>query len=120
MAGTIKADTWLNGDGTENYKCRAWCNFNGEGTVSIRGSGNISSLVDLQTGGYRLNFINNLVDANYSVVGVGNSGSYYTDTFEADTFTTSYFNAWTYSRGTSTSGNTTITDLPFIHFAVFR
>jgi hypothetical protein len=51
------------------YGCRAWVNFNGTGTVAIRGSGNVSSITDRGTGQYTINFINAMPDANYSVSG---------------------------------------------------
>ena len=51
------------------YGCRAWVNFNGTGTVAIRGSGNVSSITDNGTGDYTVNFTTTLVDANYSVSG---------------------------------------------------
>ncbi len=57
MAGTIIADTWQNGDGSQNYKCRAWVNFNGTGTVAIRASGNISSITDRSVGVWSVNLI---------------------------------------------------------------
>lgn len=69
MAGTIIADKWQNGDGTENYKCRAWVNFNGTGTVAIRNSGNISSITDNGVGMYTMNFVTAMPDANYSIGG---------------------------------------------------
>ena len=49
------------------YGCRAWVNFNGTGTVAIRASGNVSSITDLASGQYEVNFTNALSDANYSV-----------------------------------------------------
>jgi hypothetical protein len=49
------------------YGCRAWVNFNGQGTVSIRASGNVSSVTDNGTGDYTLNFSTSIVDVNYSV-----------------------------------------------------
>jgi hypothetical protein len=57
------------------YGCRAWVNFNGTGTVSIRASGNVSSITDNGTGDYTVNFTNAMPDANYSVAGTcgGNS-----------------------------------------------
>ena len=57
------------------YACRAWVNFNGTGTVAIRGSGNVSSITDNGTGDYTLNFTTAMPDANYSVAGltIGNS-----------------------------------------------
>ena len=51
------------------YGVRAWVSFNGTGTVSIRSSGNISSITDNGTGDYTLNFTNAMPDINYSVVG---------------------------------------------------
>ena len=66
---TAKFNTWLNSDGTENFKCRAWVNFNGTGTVAIRASGNVSSITDNGTGDYTVNFTTAMPDANYSVVG---------------------------------------------------
>ena len=66
--GTAKFNQWLNSDGTENYKCRAWVNFNGTGTVAIRASGNVSSITDNGTGDYTVNFTTAMPDANYSTV----------------------------------------------------
>jgi hypothetical protein len=51
------------------YGCRAWVNFNGTGTVAIRGSGNVSSISDNNTGNYTVNFSTAMSDANYSVGG---------------------------------------------------
>lgn len=65
---TAKFNQWLNSDGTENYKCRAWVNFNGTGTVAIRASGNVSSITDNGTGDYTVNFTTALGDNNYSPV----------------------------------------------------
>ena len=48
------------------YGCRAWVNFNGTGTVAIRGSGNVSSITDNGVGDYTVNFANAMPDANYS------------------------------------------------------
>lgn len=62
----VTSDKWLNSDGTENFKCRAWISMNGSGTIAILGSGNISSLVDNGTGDYTLNFIKAMPTQNYS------------------------------------------------------
>ncbi len=53
------------------YGCRAWVNFNGTGTLSIRGSGNVSSVTDHGTGDFTVNFSSSMPDANYSVVASG-------------------------------------------------
>ena len=47
---------------------KAWVNFNGQGTVAIRASGNVSSITDLGVGNYRANFTTAIQDANYSAV----------------------------------------------------
>lgn len=62
---TIKTNQWLNLDGTENFKCRAWVNFNGTGAVAIRAAGNVASITDNGTGDYTVNFATALPDANY-------------------------------------------------------
>lgn len=65
---TAKFNQWQNPDGSENYKCRAWVNFNGTGAVAIRAAGNVSSITDNGTGDYTVNFTATLPDANYAVV----------------------------------------------------
>jgi len=49
------------------YACRAWVNFNGTGTVAIRGSGNVSSITDTGVGTYTINFTTAMPDANYAI-----------------------------------------------------
>jgi len=50
------------------YGCRAWVNFNGQGTPAIRGSGNVSSITDNGVGNYTVNFTTAMPDTNYAVV----------------------------------------------------
>ena len=51
-----------------SYSARAWVNFNGTGTVGIRASGNISSISDLGTGNYDVNFGTiNEIDLNIDI-----------------------------------------------------
>jgi hypothetical protein len=57
------------GSAATAYGCRAWINFNGVGTPSIRASGNISSITDISTGNFYLNFITAMPDQNFCVVG---------------------------------------------------
>jgi hypothetical protein len=56
--------------GAPAYVCRVWVNFNGQGTVAIRASGNVSSITDLGTGDYRVNFTTALPDVNYCAAGM--------------------------------------------------
>jgi len=58
---------------TSNVK--AWVNFNGVGTPSIRASLNVSSITDNGTGDYTVNFTTALADANYAVAGDGSVGT---------------------------------------------
>ena len=51
--------------------CRAWVNFNGTGTVAIRGSFNVTSITDNGVGDYTVNFTNAMPDANYSLTSSG-------------------------------------------------
>jgi hypothetical protein len=53
--------------------CRAWVNFNGTGTVAIRASYNVSSITDLGTAYYRINFTSSISDVNFSVSGCAGS-----------------------------------------------
>ena len=46
------------------FACRAWVNFDGR-AVSIRNSGNVSSITDNGTGNYTVNFATAMPDANY-------------------------------------------------------
>jgi hypothetical protein len=58
------------------YGYRAWVNFNGTGTVAIRGSGNVTSITDIGTGDYRINLTNAMPDSNYSCAStIGNNGT---------------------------------------------
>jgi hypothetical protein len=66
----------LNATGTAPiYACRAWVNFNGTGTVSIRASGNVSSITDNGTGQFQLNFTTAMPDTNYSPVAIAGDGT---------------------------------------------
>jgi hypothetical protein len=50
-----------------SYSARAWVNFNGTGTPAIRASGNVSSITDVSTGRYKVNFATNMPDVDYAV-----------------------------------------------------
>lgn len=122
---TAKFNQWLNPDGTENYKCRAWVNLNGTGTVAIRAGGNVSSITDNGTGDYTVNFSAAMPDTSYSVVVSGGSPgsaaivvsmntSGLTGTEVAPLTTAFRFN----TGYTTTSGSTS--DPKYTHVAVFR
>ena len=47
------------------YAARAWVSFNATGTVSIRASGNVSSITDNGVGQYTVNITTAMSDVNY-------------------------------------------------------
>jgi hypothetical protein len=55
------------------YATRAWVNFKGTSTVTIRAAANVSSITDNGTGDYTVNFTTAMPDANYSVVAMPSS-----------------------------------------------
>ena len=75
---TIRTNTLLHSDGStttqpsipalDQRMAKAWVNFNGTGTVYIRGSYNVSSITDLGTGQYLVNLVTPMSDNTYSVV----------------------------------------------------
>jgi hypothetical protein len=56
---------------TTAYGCRAWVNFNADGTVTIRASGNVSSITDNSTGQFTMNFTTAMPNTNYCPVSGG-------------------------------------------------
>jgi len=69
------AGTVLTSDGTDiswaaaggdGYTGKAWVNFNGTGTLTIRGNGNVSSVTDNSVGNYTVNFTVAMSDGNYA------------------------------------------------------
>ena len=54
------------GSSATAYGVRAWVNFNGTGTIAIRGSGNVSSITDNGTGDYTVTIDEDLPDINYT------------------------------------------------------
>lgn len=77
---TLKVDTIQNVAGgssstplqLEQGRAKAWINFNGTGTVAIRDSYNVSSIVDNGgTGDYSVNFTTAFANANYAVACMG-------------------------------------------------
>ena len=96
------------------YGCRAWVNFNGTGTLSIRSSGNVSSVTDVSTGRYQMNFSTSPPDANYCAVASKRNETTNTG-FACQTpqVTASYVEIQTYE-------NSNLTDSSIVSCAVFR
>ncbi len=62
------------GRGVSDFTIRAWINFNGTGTIAIRDSHNVSSIVDGATGDYVVNFAAGMPSTGYAT-GLGIGGS---------------------------------------------
>lgn len=94
------------------YGCRAWVNFNGTGTVAIRASGNVTSITDLGTGQYSVNFTTAMFDANYAF-NVSTQGTDYGG-LSATPSTTSF------GRYFTNSAENTYVDQVWVQVAIFR
>ena len=58
---------FTNSSGTQNgVLCRAWVNFQGTSTVTIRDDFNVSSVTDHGTGDYTVNFSNSISNSNHA------------------------------------------------------
>ena len=70
-----------------NQICKAWVNFNGTGTVAIRDSFNVSSIIDIGTATYLCSFVTPMPSINYSVSGscVGSQVNYFHSIIASDT-----------------------------------
>ena len=105
-----------------SYSARAWVNWQGTGTVTIRGSGNVSSITDGGTGQYTINFTVAMADTNYACLSAcgsvsgANGGTLQTSqiggTVVAPTTTSQYVAAAT------DQGN--LYDTQFASVAIFR
>jgi hypothetical protein len=94
-----------------SYSARAWVNFNGTGTVTIRAGGNVSSITDNGVGNYTVNFTTAMPSADYSTVVntqgattgsiVGEWGLYTASTGAFATPTTSAFQLTTWNSAVS-------------------
>lgn len=111
---TLKFNQWLNPDNSENFKCRAWVNFNGTGAVAIRAAGNVSSITDNGAGQYLVNFTTPMADANYgAVLGYANNTNNADSANNLNTFTVNGF-AWQHIEGA------VFVDCAYMGVAVYR
>jgi len=112
------------------YGCRAWVNFNGQGTIAIRESGNVSSLTDLGTGFYQINFTTAMPDVNYAVSGMSrgyndgasNPSNFTTTAIDRDTnsLSTGFVKICAGRTGGSGSTSSEFLDMETQTVAVFR
>jgi len=114
------------GNGTQiGTLCRAWVNFNGQGTVAIRASFNVSSITDNGTGDYTVNFTTALPDANYSVLAANapTFGARVNFTLNLNSTATPYSEiapTTTAFRGFIVDGNGSAVDPKYVSISVFR
>ena len=72
---TLKADTIVASDGTspvtltKQSAAKMFYNLNGEGTIALRNSLNISSATDKGSGDYKVAFVSNFSATDYTPVG---------------------------------------------------
>jgi hypothetical protein len=101
------------------YDARAWVNFNGTGTVAIRGSGNVSSITDNNTGYYTVNFSTAMTDTVYNVVGAAKAAD-----STATTNNSMMVCPFSYATGSvniyTIRGSDTLNDSAVINVSVFR
>jgi hypothetical protein len=77
---------------------KAWVNFNGQGTVAIRDSYNVSSITDLGTGQYLVNFSTARSNANYvNFINVAGNSDSPGNSFTGHTGNNSYSQTTTYA-----------------------
>lgn len=98
------------------YGCRAWVNFSGD-TMTIRASGNVSSLTDNGVGDYTVNFTNAMPDTNYSYshsysneVSVVHTVGYFQD-YNAAALRVRHYNP---------ANSANVVDKNFVFIAIFR
>jgi hypothetical protein len=100
--------------------CRAWVNFNGTTVTNpasmtgVRGSFNVSSILDNGTGDYTVNFTTAMPDANYSVHVTGYSAAEEAYVRSATVPTASLVRV-----GVSGSGGSAV-DSTYVFVAIFR
>jgi hypothetical protein len=73
ISSTGAISTVIPGDSTlyPAFDARAWVKFTGTGTVAIGGSGNVSSITDVNVGVYNVNFTTAMPDTEYCTIVTG-------------------------------------------------
>ena len=99
---------------------KAWVNFTGAGTPSIRAAFNVSSITDYAVGGYLVNFTNAMPDSNYGATALGgdinNGGSFDNTSVTTSDQQTGYIHLICRNIQASAA----VSDAQFVSVAVFR
>jgi len=103
--------------------CRAWVNFNGVTTATIRASFNVSSVTRNSTGNYTINLTTAMPNINYAIfanLSTGSSGvSAINQSIAVDTSTTApTTSAFIIQTGLNYYSASTVLDEPYIYVAV--
>ena len=88
-------------------RAKAWVNFKGNSTVTIRDDFNVSSVTDVATGRYTINFSNAMANGNYILLATGEyEWSCGPASENADNYTTTSADIWhgRYAAGTGSDG----------------
>jgi hypothetical protein len=101
------------------YACRAWVNFNGS-TGAIRASGNVSSITKNGTGDYTINFTTAMQDANYAIIGTGESTTGGYSVVQKYFGTAPTTTSVRIASVTQSSGSPTASDPTFVCVSIFR
>lgn len=113
----VTSDTWLNSNGTENYKVRAWADIAVVyGTPSVRAAGNVSSITDKGVGAYAVNFTKALPSSRYAILLNAADSDTHGDAFIAAS--NSDTEKTTSSSSFYTAGGSGKFDPPFISVAI--
>jgi hypothetical protein len=98
--------------------CKAWVNFNGTSTVSIRASYNVSSITDNGVGNYTVNFTTAMADTNYAVVST--AGRTYTSSDAGRACDINRINTNNFSITVFEAATYTLSDVVGVLASVFR
>ena len=76
--GNVKSEGGAATTSLRQGLCKAWINFEGDGTIATSDSFNVTSIADRGTGQYTITIASDMGNANYSVSGSGthDAGSY--------------------------------------------
>lgn len=99
------------------YGCRAWVNFNGDGTIAIRASAGVTSLTDNGTGQYTINLSFTMPDSNYAVVGSAGSTNNAIGDRQLSTYPVNTTSCKVVSGQTA---SVNVYDATQVHVAIFR
>jgi hypothetical protein len=113
------APQFNDGNGTQTGTlCRAWVNYKGTATQSVRASFNVSSVTRNSAGNYTINFSNALSDANY--IGVGSCSVDLSGVLRTINIPYSSAQTTTALRFVTCNSAGTAEDQDYINVAVFR